>query len=70
MPENAKPGSLQNVAFDAGRLYERQSIIKALTDSDDHLIVFDVGIKKKQNRLIHSPKCGLCKSLAVIKGKE
>ena len=47
---------------------ERDRIIALLTETDDHLIVFDTSIKKKDNRLIHSPKCGLCKSIAVIKG--
>ena len=47
---------------------ERDRIIALLTSTDDHLIVFDTSIKKKDNRLIHSPKCGLCKSILVIKG--
>lgn len=49
---------------------ERERIIALLTNTDDHLIVFDTSIKKKDNRLIHSAKCGLCKSIAVIKGGE
>lgn len=53
-----------------GAKQERERIVELLENTDDHLIVFDTSIKKKDNRLIHSPKCGLCKSILVIKGEK
>ena len=56
-------------AHKVGLADERERIIKQLQNGD-HLIVFDTGIKKNQNRLIHSPKCGLCQSIKLIKGEK
>ncbi len=45
MPQNAKPASLKNIAFDTGVLMERQRIIKLLEEKVDIIQEFAYAIE-------------------------
>ena len=59
-----KPSSGELIAEAIAK--DRAAILELLTKTDAHTIVYDVSLKRGQNRLIHSPKCLVCRHVKLL----